>query len=55
MLVLSAYRPGPAFQAAGSWLLVSNDSVYRASHAPQLLEFASELAEFVTREQSALR
>jgi len=40
---------------AGSWLLVSNDSVYRASHAPQLLEFASELAEVVTREQSALR
>jgi hypothetical protein len=40
---------------AGSWLLVTNDSIYRASHAPQLLEFASELADLVTREQSSAR
>ena len=40
---------------AGSWLLVSNDSVYRASHAPPLLEFASELADLVSREQSSPR
>jgi hypothetical protein len=40
---------------AGSWLLVTDDSVYSASRAPGLLEFASELADLVTREQSPLR
>ena len=37
---------------AGAWLLVSNDSVYRASQAPRLLELSSELADVITREQS---
>ena len=37
---------------AGSWLLVSNDSTYPAGRAPALLEFASELADLVTRENS---
>jgi hypothetical protein len=37
----------------GPWLLVTNNSIYRAGHAVELIEFASELADLVTCEQSA--
>ncbi len=38
----------------GPWLLVYNNSIHRASHVPKLIEFASELADLVTLEQSGL-
>jgi hypothetical protein len=36
----------------GPWLLITNNSVFPAASAPELVELASELAELVTREQS---
>jgi len=36
----------------GPWLLLTNNSTFRASQAPALIELASRLAELVTREQS---
>src|SRR5262249_51472528 len=37
----------------GPWLLITNNSVFRASSAPELIDLASELAELVTRDHAA--
>jgi hypothetical protein len=45
-------RVGFTVDFVGPWLLISKNLLLRAAAAPELLEFASELADLVTREQS---